>query len=53
MYLLESAKGARRLIRPTRSRGGSAGKRGISDEQVCILMARDTLSKPSISSGVD
>lgn len=41
MYLLESHKGARSLERPARKRGGAAGKRGISDEQVCILVARD------------
>jgi transposase-like protein len=41
MYLLESEKGARDLDRPARKRGGAASKRGISDEQVCILVARD------------
>jgi hypothetical protein len=41
MYLLESHKGARSLERPARKRGGAAGKRGISDEQVCVLVARD------------
>ena len=41
MYVLESQKGARKLIRPARRRGGVAGKRGISGEQVCVLVARD------------
>lgn len=41
LYQLESHKGARKLARPPRKRGGSAGKRGISDEQICILVARD------------
>jgi len=41
MYLLESHKGARKLTRPARRRGGRASKRGISQEQVCILVARD------------
>ena len=41
MYILESQKGARRLTRPARRRGGVAGKRGISGEQVCTLVARD------------
>ena len=41
MYVLESQKGARQLTRPARKRGGRAGKRGISDEQVCVLVARD------------
>jgi transposase-like protein len=41
MYLLESEKGARNLKRAARKRGGAAGKRGISSEQVCILVARD------------
>lgn len=45
MYLLESQKGARHLNRPARKRGGAAGKRGISDEQVCILVARDRSGK--------
>ena len=41
MYILESEKGARQLTRPARRRGGVAAKRGISSEQVCILVARD------------
>lgn len=41
IYLLESEKGARHLERPARKRGGSATKRGISSEQVCVLVARD------------
>lgn len=40
-FLLESKKGARDLGRPARKRGGHASKRGIPDEQVCILVARD------------
>jgi len=41
MYVLESHKGSRTLDRPPRKRGGKATKRGISNEQVCILVARD------------
>jgi hypothetical protein len=41
MYVLESHKGSRQLERPPRKRGGNATKRGISNEQVCILVARD------------
>ena len=41
LYLLESEKGARKLERPARKRGGAATKRGISGEQVCVLVARD------------
>ena len=41
MYLLESEKGARHLQRPARQRGGHARQRGISSEQICILVARD------------
>jgi transposase-like protein len=41
MYLLESHKGSRTLERPARKRGGKATKRGISNEQMCILVARD------------
>jgi len=40
-YLLESGKGKRDLERASRKRGGSATKRGISDEQICVLVARD------------
>jgi transposase-like protein len=41
MYVLESHKGSRSLERPPRKRGGKATKRGISNEQMCILVARD------------
>ena len=41
MYVLESRKGSRHLDRPPRKRGGVAGKRGTSGEQMCILVARD------------
>ncbi|GGY21987.1 hypothetical protein GCM10007386_58000 [Pseudoduganella dura] len=40
-YLLESQKGARKLSRPARRRGGTAARRGISRELDCILVARD------------
>lgn len=45
IYLLESEKGARNLQRAPRKRGGSAKKRGTSDEQVCVLVARDRTGK--------
>ena len=41
LYVLESQKGARHLTRPARRRGSHARQRGISSEQVCILVARD------------
>lgn len=41
IYFLESEKGARHLNREPRRRGGAASKRGISDEQVCVLVTRD------------
>ena len=41
MYVLESHKGSRTLDRPPRKRGGKATERGISGEQICILVARD------------
>jgi transposase-like protein len=41
MYVRESYKGSRQLDRPPRKRGGKATKRGISNEQMCILVARD------------
>jgi transposase-like protein len=46
-FLLESKKGERHLDRPARKRGGVAGKRGISNEQVCILVARDRAGETS------
>jgi len=41
MFLLESQKGARKLDRPARKRGGVARRRGINRDHVCILVARD------------
>ena len=40
-YVLESRKGERNLDRKPRKRGGKASKRGLSDEQVPILVAVD------------
>jgi transposase-like protein len=40
-YFLKSEKGSRKLTRPARKRGGKAKKRGLSDEQVPVLIARD------------
>ena len=40
-YVLESRKGDRNLDRKARRRGGKASKRGLSDEQVPILVAAD------------
>ena len=40
-YFLYSEKGSRRLTRPARKRGGKASKRGLSNEQVPVLIARD------------
>ncbi len=40
-YVLESRKGERHLKRKARRRGGKAGKRGLSDEQVPVLLAAD------------
>jgi len=40
-YFLESHKGERNLPRPPRKRGGKASKRGLSDEQIPVLIARD------------
>ncbi|CAN7397094.1 IS1595 family transposase [Massilia sp. LjRoot122] len=41
MFMLESQKGARKLERAPRKRGGRASRRGISRELDCILVARD------------
>ena len=38
---LNHTKAVDDLDRQPRKRGGSASKRGISDEQICILIARD------------
>ena len=40
-YVLESRKGARKLGRKARRRGGKTKKRGLSREQVPVLMAAD------------
>ena len=40
-YFLRSEKGSRQLSRPARKRGGKAAKRGLSEEQVPVLIARD------------
>ncbi len=40
-FVLESRKGDRKLDRKPRRRGGKAGKRGISREQVPVLVAAD------------
>jgi transposase-like protein len=40
-YFLKSEKGSRKLQRLARKRGGKAKKRGLSDEQVPVLIARD------------
>src|SRR3954462_132417 len=40
-YLLDSRKGDRHLDRPPRKRGGKAARRGLSREQVPVLVAAD------------
>jgi len=40
-FILESEKGNKKLNRKPRKRGGKATKRGLSKQQVCILVARD------------
>ena len=40
-FFLRSNKGQRKLDRKPRKRGGSASKRGLSKEQVPVLVARD------------
>ena len=40
-YFLYSQKGSHQLTRPARKRGGKAAKRGLSDEQIPVLIARD------------
>jgi transposase-like protein len=40
-FFLESSKGKKSLERKPRKRGGAAKKRGLSNEQICVLVARD------------
>ena len=40
-FFLESQKGNRNLDRKVRKRGGKASKRGLSSEQVSVLVAVD------------
>ena len=40
-FVLNSKKGSRELGRKPRKRGTKATKRGLSDEYVCVLVARD------------
>jgi len=40
-FFLESFKGQRQLPRPPRKRGGSARKRGLSAEQIPVLVVQD------------
>lgn len=40
-YFLDSHKGERHLLRPPRKRGGVAAKRGLSSEQIPVLVVRD------------
>lgn len=40
-YFLESFKGQRHLSRPARHRGGHAQKRGLSAEQIPVIVAQD------------
>lgn len=40
-HWLESDKGQKKLDRKPRKRGGKASKRGVSNEQICVLVARD------------
>lgn len=44
-YFLESFKGQRHLSRPARHRGGHAKKRGLSDEQIPVIVAQDRQGK--------
>ena len=44
-YFLESFKGKRKLPRPARHRGGKARKRGLSAEQIPVLVAQDRQGK--------
>ena len=49
-YFLYSEKGSRKLDRPARKRGGKASKRGLSDEQVPVLIAGTVTRQPQMRS---
>jgi transposase-like protein len=56
IFVLESFKGRRgKLPRPARSRGGKAGKRGLSKEQIPVIVARDRTGATfdAVLSGLD
>ena len=40
-YFKKSKKGCEKLDRPAHKRGGTAEKRGLSKDQVCVFTARD------------
>jgi transposase-like protein len=40
-FFLHSRKGSRNIDRKPRNRGGKSKKRGISSDQVCVVVARD------------
>ncbi|QNU04781.1 IS1595 family transposase [Peribacillus butanolivorans] len=45
-FFLESNKGKKNIThRKPRKRGGSASKRGISKEQICVVVAQDRNGK--------
>lgn len=44
-YFLESFKGSRKLPRAPRKRGGKAAKRGLSAEQIPVLIVRDRVGE--------
>ena len=53
IFFLESSKGSRSLERERRSRGSKAKKRGISNEQIAVVVMKDDIirslvNKPSI-----
>jgi len=45
LYVPASEKGSRQMTRTDRRRDGYAQRYGISNKQVCILMARDRTGK--------
>ena len=40
-FFLYSQKGSKNIDRKTRKRGGKSKKRGVSSDQVCVVVARD------------
>ena len=48
IFFLESSKGSRNMSRKSRKRGGKASKRGISNEQIAVVVTQDRKSSKEL-----